>query len=166
MSPFDENPKVIFDNIKELLTNGVKDRKHSFHTPVFSTNSSDNSNSSRIVVIRKFNEDSLTLNFNIPHGIASSITLVQMLDMNKKMILKEIDAICKQLGKTYEELKKSISKIPEGIYKNDLGSWNVDYSDLDMLTDQSFTKGRMDNNIVDLSRNDVKLILEKVLVKN
>ncbi len=108
----------------------------------------------------------LTLNFNIPHGIASSITLVQMLDINKKKILKEIDAICNQLGKTYEELKKSISKIPEGIYKNDLESWNIDYNDLDMLTDQSFTKGRMDNNIVDLSRNDVKLILEKVLVKN
>ena len=108
----------------------------------------------------------LTLNFNIPHGIASSITLVEMLDMNKKMILKEIDAICKQLEKTYEELRKSISKIPEGIYKNDLGSWNVDYNDLDMLTDQSFTKGRMDNNIVDLSRKDVKFILEKVLVKN
>ena len=108
----------------------------------------------------------LTLNFNIPHRIASSITLVQMLDINKKKILKEIDAICNQLGKTYEELKKSISKIPEGIYKNDLESWNIDYNDLDMLTDQSFTKGRMDNNIVDLSRNDVKLILEKVLVKN
>ena len=108
----------------------------------------------------------LTLNFKIPHGVASSITLVQMLDINKKMISKEIDTICKQLGKTYEELKKSISKIPEGVYKNDLESWNVDHSDLDMLTDQSFTKGRMDNNIVDLSKNDVKLILEQVLIKD
>ena len=89
-----------------------------------------------------------------------------MLDINKKMISKEIDIICKQLGKTYDELKKSISKIPEGIYKNDLESWNVDYNDLDMLSEQSFTKGRMDNNIVDLSRKDVKFILEKVLVKN
>ena len=105
----------------------------------------------------------LTLNFNIPHGIASSITLVQMLDVNKKMILKEIDTICNYTGKTYEELKKSISKIPEGIYKNDLDSWNVDYNDLDMLTDQSFTKGRMDNNIVDLNSSDVKEILKSIL---
>ena len=105
----------------------------------------------------------LTLNFNIPHGIASSITLVQMLDVNKKMILKEIDTICNYTGKTFEELKKSISKIPEGIYKNDLDSWNVDYNDLDMLTDQSFTKGRMDNNIVDLNSSDVKEILKSIL---
>ena len=51
----------------------------------------------------------------------------------------------------------------EGIYKNDLDSWNVDYNDLDMLTDQSFTKGRMDNNIVDLNSSDVKEILKSIL---
>ena len=28
MSLFDENPKAIFDNIKELLTIGAKDRNH------------------------------------------------------------------------------------------------------------------------------------------
>ena len=64
MSSFDKNPKAIFNNIKELLIIGAKDRKHSFHTPVFSNISYDNLNSSRIVVLRRFNEDSLTLNFH------------------------------------------------------------------------------------------------------
>lgn len=64
MSIFDENPKVIFKNIKELLTIGAKDRKHAFHTPVFSTTDVNNLTNSRIVVLRKFNENTLTLNFH------------------------------------------------------------------------------------------------------
>ena len=31
-----ENTNEIFDDIKTNLTRGVKDRKHTFHTPVFS----------------------------------------------------------------------------------------------------------------------------------
>ena len=108
----------------------------------------------------------LTLNFNIPHGIASSITLVPILDINKKMISKEIESICNETKQTYDQLKKLISNIPKGIYSNDLESWGIKHEDLDMLTDESFTKGRMDNNIVNLSKNDVKGILEKVFIKN
>ena len=36
---FSENLKSIFINIKELLAFDVKDRHHTFHTPVFSNNS-------------------------------------------------------------------------------------------------------------------------------
>ena len=39
MSLFNENPKSIFINIKELLTLAVTDRDHTFHTPIFSNNS-------------------------------------------------------------------------------------------------------------------------------
>ena len=39
MSPFNENPKSIFIYIKELLALAVTDRHHTFHTPVYSTNS-------------------------------------------------------------------------------------------------------------------------------
>jgi len=59
----DENPKVIFDNVKELLIIGAKNRNHAFHTPVFSNNSENNKPNSRIVVLRKFNQDTLKLNF-------------------------------------------------------------------------------------------------------
>ena len=31
-----ENAAEIFEDIKKNLTRGVKDRKHAFHTPVFS----------------------------------------------------------------------------------------------------------------------------------
>lgn len=64
MSLFNENPKLIFDNIKELLSLAVKDRHHAFHTPVFSNKNQNNSIDSRIVVLRKFNENKLKLNFH------------------------------------------------------------------------------------------------------
>ena len=64
MSLIYENPKAIFNNIKELLTIGVKDRNHGFHMPIFSNNSQNNSVDSRVVVLRKFDADTLKLNFH------------------------------------------------------------------------------------------------------
>ena len=39
MSLFNENPKSIFINIKELLALAVTDIHHTFHTPIFFNNS-------------------------------------------------------------------------------------------------------------------------------
>ena len=64
MSFFNENPSEILNNIKKLLTNGANDRNHAFHTPVFSNNHDGNSTNSRVVVLRKFNQKFLTLNFH------------------------------------------------------------------------------------------------------
>ena len=64
MSFFEESPITIYDNIKKLLITGAKDRSHAFHTPVFSNNNKDNSVDSRVVVLRKFDENSLKLNFH------------------------------------------------------------------------------------------------------
>ncbi|SVD55608.1 uncharacterized protein METZ01_LOCUS408462 [marine metagenome] len=69
MSLFKENPKSIFDNIKELLKLAIADRYHTFHTPVFSNKNQNNSIDSRIVVLRKFNESSLKLNFILMLGL-------------------------------------------------------------------------------------------------
>ena len=75
MSLFNENPKSIFDNIKELLTLAVKDRHHTFHTPVFSNKNQNNSIDSRIAVLRKFNESNLKLNFHTDFRSSKIINL-------------------------------------------------------------------------------------------
>ena len=49
-----ENAPEIFEDIKKNLTRGVKDRKHAFHTPVFSNIDSEGGIDSRVVVLRKF----------------------------------------------------------------------------------------------------------------
>ena len=63
MFNFNNNPKLIYDNIKELLSEGVINRKHAFHTPVFS-NINNNFVASRIVVLRKFDSDNMSMNFH------------------------------------------------------------------------------------------------------
>ena len=59
-----ENAAEIFEDIKKNLTRGVKDRKHTFHTPVFSNIDSEGGIDSRVVVLRKFDPSSMTLNFH------------------------------------------------------------------------------------------------------
>ena len=64
MSLNNNNHQSILKNINELLDLGVKNRNHSFHTPVFSTYNKNNHINSRIVVLRKYDNKSLTLCFN------------------------------------------------------------------------------------------------------
>tara|TARA_Y100001970_G_scaffold215377_1_gene263491 strand:- start:34906 stop:35511 length:606 start_codon:yes stop_codon:yes gene_type:complete len=59
-----ENPKSILENIKKLLITGVKDRKHTFHLPVFTNISNDGFASSRVVVLRHFDEKNFILKFH------------------------------------------------------------------------------------------------------
>ena len=84
MSSFNENPKAIFNNIKELLNYGVKERNNSFHIPVFSNIEKDNSVNSRIVVLRKFDETKLILNF---HTDLRSMKLQKLKEYNNSFFV-------------------------------------------------------------------------------
>ena len=59
-----ENTSEIFEDIKRNLTRGVKDRKHTFHTPVFCNVDNENSIESRVVVLRQFDSPNMVLNFH------------------------------------------------------------------------------------------------------
>ena len=59
-----ENTHEILQDIKKNLTRGVKDRKHAFHTPVFSNISEKEGIESRVVVLRKFDHENMILNFH------------------------------------------------------------------------------------------------------
>jgi len=59
-----KNFESIFKEIKNLLYLGANNRKHSFHTPTFSNISMKMTLESRIVVLRKFDEEKLFLNFH------------------------------------------------------------------------------------------------------
>ncbi len=59
-----ENTNEIFADIKRNLSRGVKDRKHSFHTPVFCNVNSKGEIESRVVVLRKFDPTNMLLNFH------------------------------------------------------------------------------------------------------
>ena len=64
--------------------------------------------------------------------------------------------------RTIKEMISIIKKIPSDIIKYNLRNWGLKESDLDFIAEQSFTKGRMDNNIVDLTKFNVREILETI----
>ena len=63
---------------------------------------------------------------------------------------------------TFNTLIEKIESIPDGIIPYSLSQWGIKKQNLDHLVLESFTKGRMDNNIVNLSKKDVKSILKSI----
>ena len=59
-----ENTNKILEDIKKNLMRAVKDRKHTFHTPVFCNADNQNSIESRVVVLREFDSQNMVLNFH------------------------------------------------------------------------------------------------------
>ena len=104
----------------------------------------------------------LTIHYGIPHGIASSISLLPLLEINENFIKEPLDRICNNLELTFNELKQTIKAIPQGVIPYTLDEWNIPENQLTRLAAESFTKGRMDNNIVDLSENQVLTILNEI----
>jgi phosphonate metabolism-associated iron-containing alcohol dehydrogenase len=102
----------------------------------------------------------LTLQYGIPHGIASSLTLIPLLHMNKKQIKKELNILMNKLELSrFSELEYKIKKIPQGIVKYSLSKWGVKKYEVDLIIPACFTKSRMGNNIVRLSSLQVRSIL-------
>ena len=106
----------------------------------------------------------LTMHYGIPHGIASSITLIPLLNINGSRIVDSLNVICDNLDTDINSLKKMIENIPDNIINYKLSSWGINKSDITLLAKESFTKGRMDNNIVDLSEIDVVEILKEIYI--
>jgi len=70
--------------------------------------------------------------------------------------------ICQKNKITFLEIVNKIKSIPSGIIPYKMKNWGVCESQLDDLVEESFTYERMDNNIVDLSKNNLRCILENV----
>lgn len=104
----------------------------------------------------------LTIHYGIPHGIASSLSLIPLLDINRKWIKEPLNQICNKMDMDYEKLKETILSIPKGIIPHSLTDWGISENQLPNLADESFIKGRMDNNIVDLTMDDVLMILKDI----
>ncbi len=60
------------------------------------------------------------------------------------------------------ELISIVKSIPDGYLQYRLCDWGVKKSQIGWLIDQSFTKGRIENNIIDLTKGDVRWILENI----
>jgi len=104
----------------------------------------------------------LTIHYGMPHGVASSISLIPLLEINGEFIKEPLNRICNNNELTYDELKETIKAIPQGVIPYTLDEWGIPENQLTKLAAESFTKGRMDNNVVDLTTNDVLGILKEL----
>ena len=75
-----------------------------------------------------------------------------------------INKICNKNELTYNELVQAIKAIPKGVVPYTLDEWGIPENQLPKLASESFTKGRMDNNIVDLTTDDVLEILKEIYI--
>ena len=72
-----ENSTEIYEDIKRNLTRGVRDRKHNFHTPVFSNMDNEDGITSRVVVLRQFDSANMVLNFHTDFRSPKTLSLQQ-----------------------------------------------------------------------------------------
>lgn len=101
--------------------------------------------------------------FNIPHGIACSMPLYPLLKINEVGIQNKLSHLLKilQLHNIDEFWNKVLISV-KGKIPFTLHEYGIKKTDINWLLDLSFTKSRMDNSIIELSRNDVLNILEEI----
>ena len=105
----------------------------------------------------------LTMHYGITHGIAASLSLPWLLEINKLEIEKELNSIYNGLNlRGFSELKQVLIELVMQNGKNRLRKFGVNKQDLNWLVNQSNTKGRMENNIVDLTNLNIMEILKKI----
>ena len=105
----------------------------------------------------------LTFSYNIPHGIACSMPIVPLLQLNRGALDNVISELLEFMNISYEELEKQILDIPMGIIDFQLDKWGIHTKDIDDIVDRSFTKSRMTNNIVELQKEDVRRLLRQIM---
>jgi alcohol dehydrogenase class IV len=104
----------------------------------------------------------MTAIYGIDHGLAVALTLHGVLRKNLSSII-DADSLVRAFGGTDTDCVKTwMEKVTEKIAPLKLSSFGLKKDDINVIVNEAFTEGRMDNNTVSLTKEDVKLILEDV----
>ncbi|NHZ85729.1 MAG: hypothetical protein GWP19_07595 [Planctomycetia bacterium] len=60
------------------------------------------------------------------------------------------------------ELEKMILQIPEGIIDFTLSKWGIKQTEINDITERSFIKSRMANNIIALNSDDILWVFKEI----
>ena len=101
----------------------------------------------------------LTMLYAIPHGYAAAITLEAVARRNAKVV-PELEALLAVFD-CDEGLYGWLENVTKGIQPLRLSAFGVKAGDLPAIADKAFTAGRMDNNPVAFTPQDVVLILRE-----
>jgi len=105
----------------------------------------------------------LTFSYSIPHGIACSMPIIPLLQLNKEAIEIELNKLLLFLNINYKELENQILEIPKDIIDFKLSKWGIKSENIDEIVNRSFTKSRISNNVVELNHKDVRHLLEQIM---
>ncbi|MBS4214271.1 phosphonoacetaldehyde reductase [Neobacillus rhizophilus] len=105
----------------------------------------------------------LTLELGMVHGIAASITLAKVMELNFASILKS-DKLLKAFGaRSCQEIQEQIDYFFKlAGFSSRLRDYHANEEIIEKIAGNAFTKGRMDNNPVEMTKDDVKQILMSI----
>lgn len=104
----------------------------------------------------------LTLLYGIPHGLAVSLTLSEVLSRNKEHI-QDFDLFLDAWNaKSTEDISSWINEVSKDIQILKLSEFGIKKEEIDDIIKLTFTGGRMDNNPIVFTEEEVKQILEDV----
>lgn len=105
----------------------------------------------------------LTMQFNVEHGFAASITLGEIMKINSSEIIDLPELLLAFSCENVDEVKDKIETIAEHIQKLKLHEFGISKEQIPNIVEQSFMVGRMDNNPVCLTTEDVNKLLLRCL---
>lgn len=105
----------------------------------------------------------LTMEYGIPHGIAVSMLMVPVMKVNEKKTGK-MKELLEAFGVADPEAlgKRIHSILKQAGIKDSLREWSIPEEHLAELAAHGITKGRADNNPVDLTVEKIEEILKKI----
>ncbi|MEC0227650.1 phosphonoacetaldehyde reductase [Paenibacillus alba] len=106
----------------------------------------------------------LTMLYGIDHGIAASITLTAVLRHNLDALI-EPDKLLRAFGAANVDEVDNLIRSMYSLYglSSSLSSYGVTVEGIRELVSHSYTKGRMDNNPVEISPEDLERMLVSLL---
>lgn len=105
----------------------------------------------------------LTMHYHIPHGTAVSLLLAPVLRLNASQV-KGLPELLQALGvKDAGELQVRIKGLLSMVHlPATLREWNMPEDEIPMLAQMGFTKGRADNNPVEINAGVIESILKEI----
>ncbi|NHZ86801.1 MAG: hypothetical protein GWP19_13155 [Planctomycetia bacterium] len=89
--------------------------------------------------------------------------IIPLLKINEKAIKAQLNTLFNKIGiANLSELEKLILNIPKNIVGFTLKDWQVNEKHLGDITERSFTKSRMANNIIDLNNDDILWVFKEI----
>ena len=154
--------KLIFENLKKaFIFQNIESKKNMALASLFSGVAIG---IARTTIVHSVSYP-LTTHFNIPHGLACSLTLPSFIRYNAEVVADKISNIARIIGAdTIEELIKRVENLISDLeLPNSLSDVGVKEEDIEVIVKEGFRPDRAENNPRKVREEDLKGILMSIL---